>query len=73
MVTRTRDFNHSDYDTMTYYKWIDVGKGIGILCVVVGHAITYLNHENATFIVSTIRNLIYSFHMPLFFFYRVFY
>ena len=53
---------------MTYYKWIDVAKGIGILCVVAGHAITFLNHENTTFIVSTIRNLIYSFHMPLFFF-----
>lgn len=53
---------------MTYYKWIDVAKGIGILCVVVGHAINQLNPESATFIVLTIRNLIYSFHMPLFFF-----
>lgn len=52
---------------MTYYKWIDVAKGIGILCVVAGHAINQLNPENTTFLLSTIRNVIYSFHMPLFF------
>lgn len=53
---------------MTYFKWIDVAKGIGILCVVVGHAINYLNPENTTFVLVSVRNLIYSFHMPLFFF-----
>jgi fucose 4-O-acetylase-like acetyltransferase len=53
---------------MTYYKWIDIAKGIGILCVVVGHAINQLNPENVTIILLTIRNVIYSFHMPLFFF-----
>jgi len=53
---------------MTYYKWIDVAKGIGILLVVVGHAINYLNPENTTATLTLIRDLIYSFHMPLFFF-----
>ena len=38
--------------------WLDVLKGIGIISVVIGHI--YRN--------DTVLNLIYSFHMPLFFF-----
>lgn len=38
-------------------QWVDVAKGVGIVCVIVGHACTGLLHD-----------LIYSFHMPLFFF-----
>jgi acyltransferase len=53
---------------MTYYKWIDVAKGIAILSVVVGHAINQLNPENTTFVLTTIRHFIYSFNMPIFFF-----
>lgn len=40
-------------------QWLDVAKGIGILCVVYGHA---------TFTNEIWRIWIYSFHMPLFFF-----
>lgn len=39
-------------------NWLDISKGIGILLVIVGH----MN------INSTFRYLIFSFHMPLFFF-----
>lgn len=39
-------------------KWIDVAKGIGIICVIIGHM----------GIPSFISKYIYSFHMPLFFF-----
>ena len=38
-------------------SWVDVLKGIGIILVVVGHV--YLNR--------TVRDWLYSFHMPLFF------
>jgi polysaccharide biosynthesis protein PslL len=37
--------------------WIDIAKGIGILCVVAGHALT-----------GSFRDAIFVFHMPLFFF-----
>ena len=37
-------------------EWVDVAKGIGIFLVVLGHTSAQL------------RNLIYGFHMPLFFF-----
>lgn len=40
-------------------KWLDVGKGIGLLFVMLGHLVTY---------GSPIFNWIFSFHMPLFFF-----
>src|SRR5579883_388022 len=38
--------------------WIDVCKGLGIICVVLGHSL------NGT----VLQHLIYTFHMPLFFF-----
>lgn len=38
--------------------WLDIAKGIAILCTIVGHTVSY---------GSRARNLIFSFHMPLFF------
>lgn len=43
----------------TRIEWIDIVKGIGILCVILGH----LSAPN-----QITRILVYSFHMPLFFF-----
>lgn len=40
-------------------KWLDVGKGIGLLLVMLGHLVTY---------GSPVFNWIFSFHIPLFFF-----
>lgn len=40
-------------------EWIDIAKGIAIVCTIAGHTVPY---------GSALRNLIYSFHMPLFFF-----
>jgi len=40
-------------------KWIDVGKGIGLLLVILGHLVTY---------GQFVFNWIFSFHMPIFFF-----
>jgi fucose 4-O-acetylase-like acetyltransferase len=40
-------------------KWIDVGKGIGLLLVILGHLVIY---------GQSVFNWIFSFHMPLFFF-----
>jgi fucose 4-O-acetylase-like acetyltransferase len=42
----------------TRLAWIDVAKGITILLVVVGHTAPF---------GSTMRNYVFSFHMPLFF------
>ena len=39
-------------------KWIDIAKGVAIILVIIGHSAPYK---------SVTRNLIYSFHMPLFF------
>jgi fucose 4-O-acetylase-like acetyltransferase len=50
----------SDKNTL---QWIHVAKGIGIFLVVVGHFAT----ESSPTYWSEMRNLIYSFHMPLFF------
>ncbi len=41
----------------TRLEYLDVAKGIGILCVVIGHS----------FVPMALNNWIYSFHMPLFF------
>jgi len=40
-------------------KWLDIAKGIGIYCVILGHLVTY---------GSPISRWIFSFHMPLFFY-----
>lgn len=47
-------------------RWIDNAKGIGIILVVIGHAIGYVNGENIVW--DALNNTIYTFHMPLFFF-----
>lgn len=51
----------------TRIEWIDIAKGIGILCVLFGH---FKVNESSIFGVNiTIPYyLVYSFHMPLFFF-----
>ena len=45
--------------------WIDTCKGIAIMLVILGHCITRMG---STGIEGIINLLIYSFHMPLFFF-----
>jgi fucose 4-O-acetylase-like acetyltransferase len=50
--------------------WVDICKGIGIILVVIGHAERGLysaGFEADSYSVTTLDNLIYSFHMPLFF------
>lgn len=39
-------------------KWLDIAKGLTIICTIIGHTVLF---------GSQIRNLIFSFHMPLFF------
>lgn len=39
-------------------EWVDIAKGIGIILVVLGHCVPY---------GGTTFNLIFTFHMPLFF------
>lgn len=46
-------------DRMTY---IDVAKGILIICVVIGHVINF-----EYFVTAAIKTIIYTFHMPAFF------
>lgn len=41
-----------------HLNWIDLAKGIGIILVLIGHS---------KFLPITLKNYIYSFHMPLFF------
>lgn len=48
-----------------YYDEITIAKGLGILLVVLGHAIKQIGAEDA--VSSLILQVIYSFHMPLFF------
>ena len=51
-------------ENMQREKYIDVAKGIGILLVVYGHVINSGSLES----LSVVSQVIYSFHMPLFFF-----
>lgn len=39
-------------------QWLDIAKGIAIICTIIGHTVAF---------GSQTRNLIFSFHMPLFF------
>lgn len=45
-------------DSHQRMRWLDISKGIAILCTIVGHTVAFGGH---------LRNLIFSFHMPLFF------
>lgn len=47
-------------NNQTKYRiaWLDIAKGIAILCTIIGHIVPFGSH---------IRNIIFSFHMPLFF------
>lgn len=45
-------------------EWIDVGKGIGILLVIFGHAFRD-SMRNNYFICDALYSFVYSFHMPL--------
>lgn len=50
-------------------KWIDIAKGIAIICVVVGHVVASY-HESGIYLSNTwwnfLHQVMYSFHMPLF-------
>ncbi len=48
-----------------YYNEITIARGIGILLVVLGHAMKQTGVTNS--VVSVLDQVIYSFHMPLFF------
>lgn len=48
-------------------EWIDIVKGILMLTVILGHALqAVLQARGLTFDDNTLRNVIYSFHMPAF-------
>lgn len=47
-----------DYDLNKKVEWINIARGLGILFVIIGHVQT----------PEYIKSIIYSFHMPLFFF-----
>ena len=49
-----------------HYDWVDAAKGLGIIFVVLGHAIADTTQNVPIF--GKIFQIIYSFHMPLFFF-----
>ena len=48
------------------YEEIDLCRGFGILLVVLGHALKQTGETNSVF--ETVNAVIYSFHMPMFFF-----
>ena len=52
--------------TKKYYKEIDILKGIAIILVVLGHSISYLGESSKSW--SLVNEVIYNFHMPIFFF-----
>lgn len=57
------------------YDWADGAKGIGIILVVLGHAIEYCNSAGEGYLSSwwqIIYECLGSFHMPLFFFISAF-
>ena len=50
----------------TFFDEITILKGFAILLVILGHAITQTEQQGR--VLSTVQQVIYSFHMPLFFF-----
>lgn len=51
-----------------YYNEIDIAKGITIILVIIGHALVSLNGKVPKGFPSILMEVIYSFHMPVFFF-----
>ena len=51
-----------------YFKWINTARGLGIILVVIGHALTDTLGAKDGSVSKIIFDFIYSFHMPLFFF-----
>jgi fucose 4-O-acetylase-like acetyltransferase len=54
--------------TKNRLAYIDIARGIGILLVVLGHTLAEANYHVQNSAVLFLGRLIYSFHMPLFFF-----
>ena len=52
----------------THISWIDSLKGVAILLVVLGHTLDGAPMYSGTEWMQTLHDIIYSFHMPLFFF-----
>lgn len=52
----------------SYYKWVNIARGFGIILVVIGHALTDTLGCKDGSVSKLIFDIIYSFHMPLFFF-----
>ena len=51
-----------------HYKWIDYSQGIGCLLVLLGHSIQATEAQSQSEFFYILNTIIYSFHMPLFFF-----
>jgi len=54
--------------TKSRLAYIDIARGLGILLVVLGHTLAEANYHVQNPAVFFLGRLIYSFHMPLFFF-----
>jgi fucose 4-O-acetylase-like acetyltransferase len=54
--------------TKSRLAYIDIARGIGIMLVVMGHTLAEANYHVQNSTVLFFGQLIYSFHMPLFFF-----
>ena len=53
---------------MKRIRYIDSIKGFAVICVVIGHVANgYLGYRNADIVYYNIFNVLYAFHMPLFF------
>ncbi|MGN1167358.1 MAG: acyltransferase family protein [Lachnospiraceae bacterium] len=52
----TKELNNSKVEDRL--DWLDIAKGIEIICTIIGHTVAFGERT---------RNLIFSFHMPLFF------
>lgn len=50
-----------------YYSEIDIAKGIGIILVVLGHSLVFFRSQSVLEKSRIIQDLIFCFHMPLFF------
>jgi fucose 4-O-acetylase-like acetyltransferase len=60
--------NHGDKMNKGRVAYIDIARGLGIMLVVLGHTLAEANYHVQNLNVLFLGQLIYSFHMPLFFF-----